>query len=30
MKDAEIERSNKLLSLISYDQESGLLKYGDY
>ncbi|MGQ7174335.1 LytS/YhcK type 5TM receptor domain-containing protein, partial [Escherichia sp. R-CC3] len=23
MKDAEIERSNKLLSLISYDQESG-------
>ncbi|QTA25171.1 sensor domain-containing phosphodiesterase [Escherichia albertii] len=26
MKDAEIERSNKLLSLISYDQESGFIK----
>lgn len=25
MKDAEIERSNKLLSLISYDQESGFM-----
>ncbi len=26
MKDAEIERANKLLSLISYDQESGFIK----
>ncbi len=26
IKDAEIERSNKLLSLISYDQESGFIK----
>lgn len=26
MKGAEIERSNKLLSLISYDQESGFIK----
>ncbi|MED9110843.1 cyclic diguanylate phosphodiesterase, partial [Escherichia marmotae] len=26
MKDAEVERSNKLLSLISYDQESGFIK----